>query len=957
MAAVLVDHHEGEAFDFARTMVLVPGGRLVDSLERNLLARARSAGHALIPPTIVTPLMLAARLVVPEMPVLNALAARLSWREVLELSHANDDGFEAQVAGVFGGVGAIDARVRLRLTQRLQRLASEVASAMLTMDGVARHEAIVARSDLVKKLAVLRECAARRDALLAKLGAQTRDDALREAVAARRLLTDGLDRIVVLLADPEQVHRALLTGLGAFGVRVEVCVHSTFALDAEGFPLAHQWEQRRFPESILASSSIRVGDGPSESAREAMAAIRAHANTIGRALTSDELAIMAPDAPTRLELERALVLEGSSAATVESRLFAATRLGSLLSRLSELTGEGTAESLAAFVRHDDVATWLREKGEIQSAQSTVSQYRAETLVGSWRDELLQSASSKPLSDNFKKIRDAVAALVQPLSESRAAHEWAQPLREVVCTMVGEDTRGAFANERSGSIRLFDRVLKELADVPAEFAAPMRAAEALSLVLDEAQGQKIRDEELCEGVSIIGWLDAGMADERVLILAGFCEGQVPQGAPMDPVLPDDTRRALGLPSGSRYAARDAWILDGILARRNARDSASGEGGATIFIVPRRTAEGDPLKPSRFLLRVPAVELPARVKRLFPTETPSVRIESVGSEIGRADFRITPPLPGASIQSVRVTAFKTFITCPYLFQLQNDPRLKLRWQDERAVELDAMGFGTLLHAALEGWGKAEQKGGKRTEDPHAIEKSVCAQLDRYVADHFPASSRTGALRVQIEIARSRLRRFALLQSEHAKAGWRVHAVERAYMEAPKHDGVQAPRFPDADGVFLTGRIDRVDILEGVGRFRALDYKSSSSGATPTATHLRISGGKAARTVRWIDLQLPLYRVLLRTQSPSELVAPNDLGYLNLAASMEKSGFAFLEASEGELAEAEELARDIVKEIRAGQFTPSERVPVQCDDPLAPIWGVGMRGSDAESDSAGEASEDDA
>jgi ATP-dependent helicase/nuclease subunit B len=158
------------------------------------------------------------------------------------------------------------------------------------------------------------------------------------------------------------------------------------------------------------------------------------------------------------------------------------------------------------------------------------------------------------------------------------------------------------------------------------------------------------------------------------------------------------------------------------------------------------------------------------------------------------------------------------------------------------------------------------------------------------------------------------------------------------------VQSPQFPDAGGVFLTGRIDRVDHHATSGRYRALDYKTSSSADTPTDTHMKISGGKKARKVEWLDLQLPLYRVLLRSLPAPVDVAPTDLGYINLGPNFEKSGFSFLEASEEDLEKAQELARSIVGEIRAGNFKPSERMPLWANDPLGPIWGVGMRPSSA-------------
>lgn len=904
---------------------------------------ARAAGVPLIAPSIVTPLMLAGRLVVPSKPVLSPLAARLAWREVLEASRAAGDGFESRVAAVFGSATAIDARVRMRIAQRMQRLGSEIASAMLTFGAVVRHEAVAARPELAAKLAVLADFAARRDALLASVGAVDRDAALRDAArhdaSAQQLMTDAFDRIVVLLADPEPVQRELLARLAERGVRVEVCVYAgapeRALVDQDGFPVKAAWEKRGFPADRLPGSVIRVGDGPDDCAQEVVAAVRAMSSEAGRPVTSDDVALMAPDAETRRALDRALALVGAPASAVESRKFSASRIGSLLERLAELVGDRSAESLAAFVRHDDIACWLERKAGVAGAARAVTEYRAETLLGDWQDAVVDAADA---ARAFNPVREQVQRLAAPLLAKQPARAWARPIRDVLAEVVGADSRGAFAGERSLSVRALDKVLVELSEVPAALATPIGCDEAIGLILEELGSKELRGDRHVDGLTILGWLDAGMTDERLLVLAGFADGLVPQGAPVDPIVPDDLRRQFGMPSGQRHAARDAWILDGILARTAAR-----AGARTVFVVPRRTAEGDPLKPSRFLLRVADADLPVRAAHLFPTESGDARVAAVDPTPGAADFACTPPVPGANIQSVRVTAFKMYLDCPYLFQLSIDPRLRLEARDERSSELSVMGFGVLVHAALEAWGREEIGKGSPTTDSDQIAGSLGEHLDRFVAAHYPKSP-VAALRVQVEIARRRLQRFARLQAEQAKEGWRIHAVELSFSPYDADGVIPPPHFPDGSGVLLTGRIDRVDFNERLGRFRALDYKTSSSGPSPTETHMKITGGQKARKIEWLDLQLPLYRVLLRSMPKPIAVGPCDLGYINLAPSDARSGFSFLEATDDDLAKAEELAREIVAKIRAGEFAPAEGVPLWDDDPLGPIWGVGTRAAAA-------------
>jgi ATP-dependent helicase/nuclease subunit B len=986
-------------FDLARTMVLVPGGSIVGPIERNLLARARHRGAPLIAPTIVTPLMLASRFVAPTLPVLSALGSRASWREAFEETILEEPALAQRIGRVFGtdlrsnlatdlatefraGDDATTelsaqarARIAARISARMSRIAAECAAAMLSLQEIAARADLAKMPEIAAKIETLARFSARRDALLTRAGVADRDAALRDAVRARRLAADGFDRIVVLLADPEPVQRALLAALGELGVAVEICVHTRESIDHEGFPLLSPWEARRFPSARIGSDAIRMADGPAEVATAVIDLIRA----IPEPRTTADVAVMTPDDESRRAIERALELAQSRAVRVDARKFASTRLGSLMARLSQLVGDGTMESLAAFIRHPDAARWL---GRDDFGRS-VAEYRAATLAGSWRDDVIDTADGAPGDGGWSALRGRILALVAPLSAPRAANAWARPLRAVLAEIVGSDTSGAFPTERARTIRALDRVLAELADIPAMFAVALECHEAIALLLGVSAGDTTAsfggglasveiapigtrggsgggsgdangDADLSGGVTIMGWLDAGMADERHLILAGFADGSVPEGAVVDPLLTDDLRRRLGMPSSLRRAARDAWILDGILARAQLRRDGMSDGvsdgrkrASVSFVVPRRTAVGDPQRPSRFLLRVERGELPGRVSLLFPTDHAPILRPTPSASSGLSPtlrFPVTPPVPGAVIASIGVTAFKTYLQCPYLFQLMYDRRLRLRSIDERATELDPRGFGLLVHAAAEAWGREEAAQPRRSEDAAKIELSLFEHLDKHVRTHFP-KSRASAVRVQIELARRRLARLATLQAEQAREGWRVHAVELAFQVPPFSlpGSNAAPMLPDAGGLHLTGRIDRIDQHETDGRWRALDYKTAANAVDPRKTH--IVGGKAAGREQsdWKDLQLPLYRVLLRSLPNPIVVAPSDLGYINLAPSVEKSGFVFFRCSVDEAAVAEEVAGAIVARVQAGDFTPSSRIPIRPDDPIAAIWGLGMRADD--------------
>ena len=128
-------------FDFSRTMVLVPGGRLAGALSRRLLARAKAACEPLFAPMIVTPKRFGPNLVAPTRPILGDVAALFSWREVLDRSIAAKDGFAARVAALFGMPEEPDPRVRMRIARRVCRLSAEVAASMGSLQSIATSAA------------------------------------------------------------------------------------------------------------------------------------------------------------------------------------------------------------------------------------------------------------------------------------------------------------------------------------------------------------------------------------------------------------------------------------------------------------------------------------------------------------------------------------------------------------------------------------------------------------------------------------------------------------------------------------------------------------------------------------------------------------------------------------------------------------------------------------------------
>ena len=150
------------------------------------------------------------------------------------------------------------------------------------------------------------------------------------------------------------------------------------------------------------------------------------------------------------------------------------------------------------------------------------------------------------------------------------------------------------------------------------------------------------------------------------------------------------------------------------------------------------------------------------------------------------------------------------------------------------------------------------------------------------------------------------------------WRIKHVELSFKDRPA--------LLDVDGRTLEveGRIDRIDFNESTGQYAVFDYKTGDSAKPPDKVHRETDG-------RWIDLQLPLYRLLLASMG-----IPNaDLGYILLPRDPGGTGLVMAEWTEAELGGAMETARRVVADIWGGKFDMAVEPP-KFDD-FADICGV--------------------
>ena len=205
-----------------------------------------------------------------------------------------------------------------------------------------------------------------------------------------------------------------------------------------------------------------------------------------------------------------------------------------------------------------------------------------------------------------------------------------------------------------------------------------------------------------------------------------------------------------------------------------------------------------------------------------------------------------------------------------------------------------------------------------DEDEIFQYLSERLDQ-VAEQQYAGSRLPAVRIQIEQARLRLERFATVQAQRRREGWRIVSTEESLIHEFEVDG---------QPFLITGKIDRVDQHESTGQV-----------AVWTISHLTlVIRPEKAHVVKqqWKDLQLPLYRHLVK-----EISAVTDAnlgnmitGFILLPKALDKVGFYEAEWDVEKLESADETAQQVIRDLRSAKFWPPAEHPPEYSEDLAAI-----------------------
>ena len=722
----------------------------------------------------------------------------------------------------------------------------------------------------------------------------------KRAAAERPALPKNIRRVAVMgVPDLPVVVQQALEKLLADGVPVEVMVFGPAdggeLFDAWGRPLPEHWADRELPmtEGQLIARLDEAGQAAEIADRLGVYQDNRPAH----------VSVGAADPAVTPSLERALTEAGIAFYNPHGQPLRHAPLFVFLKTLQSVLQQPTFAHAEALLRLPDAWGWAR--GAVKDFSPTIvlrglDILRQEHLPANLADAANFHFSDKDYHGSRVLARDTLKAL-----ETELARIEKTPLSDGLAGFLKvafADRQFTEGREEDGAdletAAQFMARLAEWETVLGDGSRPSAAA-ALSLLLEVIGREAVHSERPPDAVDIQGWLELAWDDAPHLIVAGANEGLLPESIHGDCFLPEGLRERLGLRSNGDRFARDAWLLELLLQTR-------AESGRVEILLGQQRANGDPLKPSRLLFRCADDDLPARVEHLFEALPPGGQPPAWSASW---QLRLGELLP---VEKVGVTAIGNYLDCPYRFYLRQV--LRMEEPDLELRELDARGFGSLVHDVLDEFGKDTKA--RKVKDPDAIQRFFVAELNRQMEQRFGRRPSL-PLRVQAMTAERRLYQAALVQARSRAEGWEIVRSEDQFKK-------------ELDGLLISGRIDCVEENKKTGAVRVLDFKTSNTAEEPAVMHWKRMPREhdeesvrpyarfdlEGKEQRWTNLQLPLYAWALE----AELGPDVTVGYFNLPAIGTDTGIALLEPFDKNLRQsALDCARGVVADLKAQRFWP--------------------------------------
>ncbi len=895
-------------WNMQQVIVVLPTRHAIHQMQRLLERCAREAHCPLLPPRLETISRLPEQLYPAQRPLAGDLLQQAVWHQLLVQTQ------EGQLDPLYGATGPKSQRTLWELALRLKTLHAELAGEGFRFEDVynfwKQHSEGYAESVRRRELErwqLLSDLQQRYLETTDSLGLWDPQTARLVAVEKSECRTTW----DVVLVGSVDLNRTIRRMLEQVACRVTVLVFApegcAAGFDATGCLDVDYWCG---DELSFSTDQLELVDGPAQQAERVGELLAAWAPRLG----PDQVRVAVPDPALVPYLVRAIEDRQASVRWALGRPVSQTAPALLLYAALAFAQGYYFTDLAALVRHPDVSAWLTRQLGTPRWLLDCDRYRARHLVPRATLPLAVGPASQSLvASVLQLIHGWLSGLVP---DRRPPQYWSKTLTSLLQTVYDHSEFVIDSAEHQESLEALScirNVLEDISHLPHEILSTLDLNELEELLFEMLSDHTAAPASDPSAIELLGWLDLPLDPAPYALVTTYNEGYIPESVNADLFLPNALRRHLGLLDNRRRLARDAYATRLLLeSRKDVR-----------FFVARRNALDEPLAPSRLALRGKPTLVVQRILRFYrPARSdagtsPGPRVGPVAASTSNVESRFHVPAPAGdtAIDEISVTSLRDYLQCPYRFYLRHV--LKLDSTIDEVQELDALAFGTLLHAVLRRFGLSPEK--DQTEATRI--EAVLMEIFEHEATERFGHERLPALQIQLAQLRRRLTAFAQWQSQWISNGWRIQHIE-ATVTLP------VSRIPGLENVALQliGRIDRIDRHEATGEWAVFDYKSSERAESPDQTHCRRVTVEGVEKREWVDLQLPAYRFLARQLGVS---GTTQLGYINLPKDPASTRQHFASWGPKDLREADERLCQVLRAIASQQFWPPQSLATSWDD----------------------------
>ncbi|MDY6834061.1 MAG: PD-(D/E)XK nuclease family protein [Chloroflexota bacterium] len=892
-------NHNKELIDLEQLLIIVPTNRAIHRLKESLVQKCAESNRTLLPPLITTPTFLV-RPISNESNVASRTEIAAAWAEVLTTVDLT------QYNGLFPKQKpAQDYSWTIQMGTKIQQLRETLVDAVRQISDV--------YSDIADDF---------------QENERWRDLSLLEALYIKQLEDHGIQdpcqlsihksidpeipsgiKHIIIAGTPNLTPIAIRALENMAGkIRISVLIHSPSSLadhfDEWGVPSLDKWS-RHYIDIPNANENIFLSGSPASQASIAMEIIDSES---GR-FTPHDIAIAVPDRRIAPFMIAALAANGLRSSSPQAESTKTHPLFRLLESFHSLVTRGSYSDVSTFMRHADVLEYLGKQYHISPRQlleefDTLQNYH---LPGGWQD--IRHWTFYERTRKRYEVLPIAFTFIQQQIDFLDENDTDSAIRTLLHTIYQGRILQQCDPLDQAFICVANQINTALQELASAYINKNSASKdrAIQLLLNRLQHEQYTIGCTDTNIELYDWEDIAWSNAPLTIISGMNDEVVPGSILSDVFLPDSLRTYLNLRNDAQQLCLNIYLLQSIIESHRNK-------GRTCFIVGKTSTTGDPLKPSRLLFQCSDAELLRRCENLFgePDEMKESHPATTSFQL-EATYLPDVGIDSLSPSRMSVTKFNDFLTCPFRFYLKHILGMEEMGDEKR--EMDALDFGGLLHYALQRMAQRMHL----CDDQQELSQFLGTQAGDWIKQRFGESPPL-QIEIQLHAARQRLDAASRIHIDLLREGWEVLQSE-VMIET------------ELNGVTVSGRIDRIDQHQKTGRIRLLDYKTSDKASKPLDTHIHGISNEIpayAKVVidgkerRWINLQLPLYRIMLPNSAIYQ--GPIELGYFNLPKALGDTGIEIWSGFSNDLMQsARSCAISIIDEISNHRFwPPAEKVP---------------------------------